>query len=112
MNKIGIILTPDTRSKAYITKIIKNKIKIDEIIFMNDEREDKKFHKNAINEGKKYGFDISKSIESIINENNLLVKKFNFVDINNLKLMKLDIFESLMLSQNALIQIHHIGFFS
>ena len=88
MNKIGIILTPDTRSKAYITKIIKNKIKIDEIIFMNDEREDKKFHKNAINEGKKYGFDISKSIESIINENNLLVKKFNFVDINHFKLIE------------------------
>ena len=35
---IGIILTPDSRSKAYIQKILKNKIKLDLIIFMNDNR--------------------------------------------------------------------------
>ena len=88
MNKIDIILTPDTRSKAYITKIIKNKIKIDEIIFLDDQRKEKKFKKNIIEESKKCGFDISKSVKNIINENNLMVKKFNFVDINNTKLIK------------------------
>ena len=35
--KIGLILTPDNRSKAYLQKILKNDIPIDEIIFMNDE---------------------------------------------------------------------------
>ena len=34
--KIGIILTPDERSKAYLSKIISNKINLDKIIFMND----------------------------------------------------------------------------
>ena len=33
--RIGIILTVDERSKAYLQKIIKNKILINEIIFMN-----------------------------------------------------------------------------
>jgi len=88
MNKIGIILTPDTRSKAYITKIIKNKIKIDEIIFLDDKRKEGKFHKDIIIESKKCGFDISKSVKSIIVKNNLIVKKFNFVDINNSKLIE------------------------
>ena len=88
MNKIGIILTPDTRSKAYITKIINNKIKIDEIIFLDDKRRERKFHKDVITESKKCGFDISKSVKSIILKNNLIVKKFDFVDINNSKLIQ------------------------
>ncbi len=88
MTKIGIILTPDTRSKAYITKILNNKIKIDEIIFLDDQRKEKKFHNEIITESKKCGFDISKSVNDIIIENNIKIKKFNFMDINNIKLIK------------------------
>ena len=36
--KVGIILTPDNRSKAYLQKIIRNKIDIDEIILLDDGR--------------------------------------------------------------------------
>ena len=50
MSKVGIILTPDIRSNAYLSKIIDKKIKIGEIIFLDDSRKDRKFHKNLINE--------------------------------------------------------------
>ena len=50
MSKVGIILTPDIRSNAYLSKIIDKKIKIGEIIFLDDSRKDRKFHKNVINE--------------------------------------------------------------
>ena len=36
MSKVGIILTPDIRSNAYLSKIINKKIKIGEIIFLDD----------------------------------------------------------------------------
>ena len=36
--KVGMILTPDNRSKAYLQKIIRNKIVIDEIILLDDGR--------------------------------------------------------------------------
>lgn len=88
MGKIGIILTPDTRSKAYLKKILDNKIKINEIIFLNDDRKEKEFHDNIIDESKKCGFDISKSIKNIIIENDLKIKKFDFVDINHPELIK------------------------
>ncbi len=98
MKKIGIVLTPDIRSKAYLRKIIDNKIKIDEIIFMDDGRDERKFSSNIIKESKNCGFDISKSVKNIISENNLKIKKFNFVNINHLELVnylkksKLDFF--------------------
>ena len=88
MSKVGIILTPDIRSNAYLSKIIDKKIKIGEIIFLDDSRKDRKFHKNVINESKNCGFDISKSVNSIINAHNMKIKKFNFVDINHPELIK------------------------
>ncbi len=88
MSKVGIILTPDIRSNAYLSKIIDKKIKIDELIFLDDNRKEKKFHEDLIDESKNYGFDISKSVNSIINASNMKVKKFNFVDINHPKLIK------------------------
>ena len=65
MSKIGIILTPDTRSKAYIQKIMNNKINLDQIIFLDDQRQEKKFNDTIITESKKCGFDISKSVNDI-----------------------------------------------
>lgn len=80
--KVGIILTPDERSKAYLSKIISNKIKIDEILFMND-NSDKKFDDEICKIAKKYGFDISKPVKNILTENNLNFHEFDFVDINS-----------------------------
>ena len=88
MSKIGIILTPDTRSKAYIQKIVNNKINLDQIIFLDDQRQEKKFNDTIITESKKCGFDISKSVNDILLENNIEFKKFNFVDINHIKLIE------------------------
>ena len=50
MKKIGIILTPDVRSKAYLSKLVDNKVKLNQIIFMNDDREEKKFSNKEINQ--------------------------------------------------------------
>ena len=33
MKKIGMILTPDVRSKAYLSKLVDNKIKLNQITF-------------------------------------------------------------------------------
>ena len=88
MSKIGIILTPDTRSKAYIQKIVNNKINLDQIIFLDDQRQEKKFNDTIITESKKCGFDISKSVNDILLENNIEFIKFNFVDINHVKLIE------------------------
>ena len=85
--KIGIILTTNTRSKVYITKLLKNKINLDEIIFLNNKKDDQKFDEKIINESKKNGFDISKSVNEILNENKTNFKEFNFSDINNPKLV-------------------------
>lgn len=80
--KIGIILTPDVRSTAYIQKIIKNKIPMDSIILMNDNRHSA-FSEQTIAQSLKSGFDISKSVKSVLDKNNLLYKEFPFVDINH-----------------------------
>ena len=84
---IGIILTPDSRSKAYIQKILKNKIKLDLIIFMNDNRSEKIFSNELIQQSKNHGFDISKSVIDTLKENNLDFQEFPFVDINNSELI-------------------------
>ena len=86
MKKIGIILTPDVRSKAYLSKLVDNKIKLNQIIFMNDAREGKKFSNKEINQAKLYGIRIEKSVKTILNENYAHFKEFPFVDINNLEL--------------------------
>ena len=69
MKKIGIILTPDVRSKAYLSKLVDNKVKLNQIIFMNDDREEKKFSNKEINQAKLYGIRIEKSVKTILTEN-------------------------------------------
>ena len=86
MKKIGIILTPDVRSKAYLSKLVDNKIKLNQIIFMNDNREEKKFSNKEIIQAKLYGIKIDKSVKTILDENNIRFKEFSFVDINNSQL--------------------------
>ena len=85
---LGIILTPDSRSKAYIQKILKNDIKLDLVIFMNDSRTEYSFSDELIEQSKNHGFDISKSVLDTLKENNIVFKEFPFVDINNTKLIE------------------------
>ena len=51
--KIGIILTPDSRSRAYIQKLIANNFVPDKIIFMNDKRELEKYDEKIVEQSKK-----------------------------------------------------------
>ena len=82
--KVGIILTTDNRSKAYIQKLIKNNIILDEIILMNSGNHEVKYSKEIIQKSLESGFDISISVLRTLKENNLKFHEFNFVDINNL----------------------------
>ena len=68
--KIGIILTPDERSKAYLQKIQSKNIKLDHYIFMNNKNNDndQEFLDEEIHKGKLYGFDITKSIKKSLIE--------------------------------------------
>ena len=86
--RLGIILTPDNRSKAYIQKLVENNITLSSILFMNDNRTEKPYSEDVINISKKNGFDISKSIKDTLIEHNLEFKEFSFVDINNPDLIK------------------------
>jgi methionyl-tRNA formyltransferase len=86
--KLGIILTPDTRSKAYIQKIISHSIKLDEIILMNDGKTEPNHTSEIIKESISSGFDISKPVKATLLENEYNFKEFNFVDINNPELMR------------------------
>ena len=79
----GIILTPDVRSKAYIQKILHHQIHFEHIIFMNDNRTEKKYSEDIIKLSKNHGFDISQSVMNTLLKNNLDFKEFSFVDINN-----------------------------
>ena len=85
---IGIILTPDNRSKAYIQKILENNLKLDHIIFMNDNKIEKKYSDDIVDTSKKFGFDISKPVINTLSENKIDFKEFSFVDINNHELKK------------------------
>jgi methionyl-tRNA formyltransferase len=85
--KIGIILTPDSRSKAYLQKLIANNFVLDEIIFMNDKRNSEKYSTKIIEQSKKNSFDLTISVESTLKNNNLKYHEFDFVDINNEKLI-------------------------
>lgn len=81
--RLGIILTPDVRSKAYLQKIIFNKINQDMIIFLNDKRVEKNYNINEKDEAKKCGFDISEAVNVTLTKHKLSFKEFNFVDINH-----------------------------
>jgi len=86
--KIGIVLTPDERSKAYIQKLLKNEIFLDDIIFMNDNKPEKQYLQEMINKSIECGFDISIPVKTILENSNLNYQEFNFVDINNTKLIE------------------------
>tara|TARA_B100000029_G_scaffold405182_1_gene405459 strand:+ start:2839 stop:3531 length:693 start_codon:yes stop_codon:yes gene_type:complete len=85
--KLGIILTPDIRSKAYIQKLILNKKNIDLIILLNDNRDEQNFSNEEIDLSRSYGFDITKSVKEFLLENNLKFKEFSFVNINEKELV-------------------------
>ena len=85
---VGIILTPDNRSKAYIQKLVSNKIQLEHIILMNEKIKEKSFSENEIKISKSYGFDISESVIQTLVKNNLTYKEFNFIDINNQEFTK------------------------
>ena len=85
---VGIILTPDNRSKAYIQKLVSNKIKLEHIILMNEKIKEKSFSENEIKISKSYGFDISESVIQTLVKNNLTYKEFDFIDINHPELIK------------------------
>ena len=87
MNKVGIILTPDNRSKAYLSKIISNNIVLDEIIFMNDNRKVTSFTKDELTESIKCNFNLSNNFKDILIKNNMVFKEFNFVNINHPELI-------------------------
>ena len=53
--KLGIILTPDNRSKAYIQKLVKNNITLNSILFMNDNKREKSYSEDIIKISKKNG---------------------------------------------------------
>ena len=86
--KIGIILTPDARSKAYVQKLISNDVKLDKMILMNDSRIEQNYSADVIKESIRAGFDISKPVKQTLLENNYSFKEFNFVDINNQNLVR------------------------
>lgn len=79
---IGIILTPDERSKAYLCKIISNQIQINEVLFMND-GSNQKFSEEVVNKAKENGFDISKSVKEMLDLNEIKYHEFDHVDINS-----------------------------
>ena len=85
--KLGIILTPGARSKAYIQKILENNFSLCEIIFLNDDKIEPDFEQEEIIESKRNGFDISESVFSTLEKNNLTFKEFKFIDINNQELV-------------------------
>jgi len=87
--KIGIILTPDERSKAYLQKFLKNDIFLDHIIFMNDNRPEKKYSQEMIDKSIESGFDLSIKVKTSLVDANLNYKEFDFVDINHPKLVEL-----------------------
>ena len=55
--KIGIILTPNSRSNAYLRKLLELKIELADIVFMND-KSVHAFSHEEISKSTEYGFDI------------------------------------------------------
>lgn len=85
---VGIILTPDNRSKAYIQKLLNHKIILDKIIFMNDKRKEENYTDQIISNSLKSGFNISIPVSRTLVDNKLQFKEFDFVDINHHDLIK------------------------
>lgn len=81
--KIGIILTPDARSKAYLQKLIQNNILPEEVFFMNDNRQEPNYSEDIIQKSKESGFDISKPVLKSLEQSQLKFEEFSFVDINH-----------------------------
>lgn len=86
--KIGIILTSDNRSKAYIQKLVKNNIILNDIILMNSNKPEKTYSKEIIQKSLESGFDISIPVLETLRNNNLQFTEFEFVDINHLELVE------------------------
>lgn len=85
---IGIILTTDNRSKAYIQKLIKNKIFLDDVILLNSGQSEKLFSTDIIQKSLDSGFDISESVKATLEKSELNFHEFDFDDINNPKLVQ------------------------
>lgn len=85
--KIGIILLNNNRSKAYIQKITKNDILLNEIIFLNDSKIENEYSKILVKTSKIYGFDISESVKTTLINKKLEFKEFPFTDINSSELI-------------------------
>jgi len=85
--KIGIILTPDVRSKAYIQKSIKHNIHFENIILMNDNRKEQIFLPEVTKLSEKMGFNISETVKNTLDKKNISYNEFPFVDINDPKLV-------------------------
>jgi len=88
LKKIGIILTPEVRSKAYLQRILSRNILLDSIIFMNDKRDDKTFTIDEKNIAFEYGFDITESVDQTLKKHKIAYQEFEFVDINHPKLIE------------------------
>ena len=86
--KLGIILTPDERSKAYLQKIIKKKIHLDEILFMNDSKQEPIYSSEIVKLSKNAGFDISISVSSFLYDTGINFTEFSSVDINDPELVE------------------------
>jgi len=85
--KVGIILTNDERSRAYLQKINKKKIVLDNYVLMNNNNK-KEFSEEIINISKQFGFNISETTKNTLLKNNISFKEFNFLDINHPKLIE------------------------
>mgnify|MGYP001387200492 CR=1 FL=1 len=85
--KLGIILTPDVRSKAYLQKCIKNNLQFETVIFMNDRRIEKEFDQDVIELSKEFNFDITESVCNTLKQYSIDYIEFPFVDINDQRLI-------------------------
>jgi len=88
MIKIGIILLENERSKSYIQKIINNKIILNDIILLSDNKISKTYTLEQRTLCLQNGFKIDESVEKTLINNNFNFKKFNFLEINHPELIK------------------------
>jgi methionyl-tRNA formyltransferase len=86
--KIGIILTSDIRSRAYIQKIHNQKIKLDKIILMNKNDNLVKISLELKNKSLEHDFDISINVKNFLQKNKIEFTEFNFIDINEPRLIQ------------------------
>jgi len=84
--KIGIVLTNDERSRAYLQKLQKQKILLHSYVLM-DNGDEKEFSNEIVTVSKKFGFNISETTKETLLKNNISFNEFNFLDINHPKLI-------------------------